>query len=390
MKITKIETLMKSFTHGVALGREELDRPNMHLNWVWVRLHTDAGIVGLGETLPLGEPEVAVVHDVFGRFLLGRNPLEIERIWQNIYRFLCFSGSGGSEMRALSAVDIALWDILGKHTGQPIYQLLGGSCRDRIPIYNTCVETQYDFNKEAGKLARDLLSSGIRAMKIWPFDSAAAKTDGQYISLADLDRCLQPFKQIREAVGNEMDIAVELHGNWAVTPAARIAHALEPYGVLWLEDALALGYTSGYRALAKSTRIPLNISERVMTQFNFEPFLAEGIVGVVDFDIDWCGGISQARKIATMAEAHSVPFTVHNCGGPIVSVASMHIAASQPNLMIMESVRKFYQGLFPAVITHNPLPIDGFFPLPKGPGLGTDLKPEVWSMPDVQVRETTA
>lgn len=390
MKIIKIETIEKPFPHGAVLGREALDRPNTLAKWVWVRLHTDEGIVGLGETSPMGEPEVAVIHTVLSRFLLGADLLEIERLWHDIYRFLCFSGVGGESMRALSAVDVALWDILGKYTGQPIYQLLGGAYRHQIPVYNTCVDHKYDFNTQAGELARDLLASGIRAMKIWPFDSAAASTDGQYISLSELDRCLEPFRQIRSAVGKEMDIAVELHGNWAVTPAARIAQALEPFKVMWLEDVFSQPDVAAYRQLAKATPIPLCISERLMTQYGFKAFLEEGIVGVVDFDVDWCGGITQARKIATLADSYSIPFTLHNCGGPLVGIASLHLAASQPNLMIMESVRKFYETLFPDVITVNPVPRNGAFSLPQGPGLGTELKPEVWSMPDVRLRVTTA
>src|SRR5262245_56475266 len=167
-----------------------------------------------------------------------------------------YHGWAGAEMRAISAVDIALWDLLGKFTGQPVYQLLGGRSRDRIRTYNTCYDHVYDFNRDVGKLAQDLLGMGIQAMKIWPFDHRALVNQGQYITLAELESCLQPVRQIREAAGNAMDIAMEFHGYWNLPSAIKIAQVLEPYRIMWLEEMLPQDNMGAYQQLAQETSIP--------------------------------------------------------------------------------------------------------------------------------------
>jgi L-alanine-DL-glutamate epimerase-like enolase superfamily enzyme len=167
VKITKIETIQIP----------------EHRYILWVRIHTDEGLIGLGETYSHAEPAKTLIDEVYGPgYLLGQDPLQIEALWRAMFQSN-FSGWAGAEMRAISAIDIALWDILGQQTGQPIYQLLGGKCRDRIPIYNTCgAEPHFDFLKNADEFAQDLLAKGTRAMKIWPFDGFARQTGGHYLS----------------------------------------------------------------------------------------------------------------------------------------------------------------------------------------------------------------
>src|SRR5580700_8474911 len=182
MKITAIETIYLPKGVTVHVGA---------IQYLWVRIHTDEGLIGLGESYPNAEAEAAVVHTRLASVLLGRDPSEIDRLWADMFLAVSYSGWGGAEMRAISAVDIALWDLLGKLTGQPVYVLLGGACRDKIPTYNTCAgyagypdhERSLD---EPGELARDLLASGIRAMKIWPFDDQAVPSLGQRITPGQL------------------------------------------------------------------------------------------------------------------------------------------------------------------------------------------------------------
>jgi L-alanine-DL-glutamate epimerase-like enolase superfamily enzyme len=288
-------------------------------------------------------------------------------------------------MRAISAVDIALWDLLGKITGQPVYQLLGGKSREQIRIYNTCYDHVYDFNQEAGKLARDLLAMGVRAMKIWPFDATALQNQGQFITPAQLQECLKPVQRIREAVGDSMEIAMEFHGYWNLPSAIRIAQALEPYSILWLEEMLPQDNMQAYRQLASETRIPLCLSERLMTRYQFREVVEQGIARFVMPDICWCGGISEAKKIATLAEAHYLPIAPHNCGGPILHFASMHLAMNVTNLFILESVRRHYLKEYEGIVSNTGVSSNGWLKAPSEPGLGVELHPSVFSRPDVVI-----
>ena len=272
MRITKIEMIYPE--EGARIEGEQVP-------CIWVRVHTDEGITGLGETYPLGEAECGVIRGRFASTLIGQNPLEIERLWQEMFNQIRWHGWAGAELRAISAIDIALWDIYGKAAGQPIYQLLGGKSRDRVRTYNTCYDHRYDFNNvennEAGKLAKELLDSGIQAMKVWPFDGVGNKNRGQFITNADIEVGLKPVQQIRDAVGDNIEIALEFHGLWNVPSAIKIAHALEPYNVMWLEEMMPQDNMKAYATLAANVLQPLCISERLMTRYQFRELIELGI-----------------------------------------------------------------------------------------------------------------
>jgi galactonate dehydratase len=377
MRITKIETI--NFTRGIQVHAGVV-------SWLWIRLHTDEGLVGLGETYPAAEVAEAVLKKSLAEVLLGRDARQIDRLWADLLLAVGYHGWAGAEMRAISAVDIALWDLLGKLTGQPIYQLLGGKSRDRIRTYNTCYDHAYDFNRDADLLAKDLLGMGIQAMKIWPFDSTALKNQGQFITHAELEQCLMPVRKIRESVGPSMEIAMEFHGYWNLPSAIKIAHALEPYDILWLEEMLPQDNMKAYRHLADETPIPLCLSERLMTRYQFREVIEQGIAKFVMPDICWCGGISEAKKIATMAETHYLPIAPHNCGGPILHFASMHLAMNLTNLFILESVRRHYLRDYQGIVTDTGPAHEGYFQAPGAPGLGIELDPSVFTRPDVLIQ----
>lgn len=399
MKITALETVQL----------EEF--PNL----VWLHVHTDEGLVGLGESFFCTGPVVAYLHETAAPLLLGKDPLHIDRHSHTLRNMYVGFSSSGAEMRGLSAVDIALWDILGQATGQPIHQLLGGLSRERIRTYNTCAGYRY-VRKESGQmtenwgldaeaapgpyedldaflhrtdeLAESLLEQGITGMKIWPFDFYAEASNGTYISGPELERALEPFRKIRTAVGNRMDIMVEFHSLWNLPTAKRIMVALEEFDPYWFEDPIKMNNSDALADLAASTRVPITASETLATRFAFREFLARGAIGIAMPDLSWVGGLSEGKKVATMAEAHHVPVAPHDCTGPVVFAASVHLSLNAPNALIQESVRAFYTSWYKELVTEIPHIEEGYIYPMTGPGLGTRLLPGVTERTDAIVRRT--
>lgn len=378
MRITGIETILLERGITVHAGP---------IQWMWVRVHTDAGISGLGETYPAPHAAREVIHRLLAPVLIGRDPAEIDRLWQDMFLKVSYAGWAGAEMRAISAVDIALWDIAGKAAGQPVYNLLGGASREAIPVYNTCYD-RFDFLTQPVELARSLCAQGVRAMKIWPFDPIAAETKGQSLTPDQLRRGLEPLRLIREEFGDSVRVAMEFHGFWNLPCAIRIAQALEPYQPMWLEEMLPQDNLRAYAELARATSLPLCLSERLMTRWGFRELMENGAARIVMPDICWCGGISEAKKIATLAEMWYLPVAPHNCGGPVLHAASVHLAANVPNLYILESVRRHYQEEYEGLLTGLPGIADGSAVPPRAPGLGVELAAEVLTRPGVEIRRT--
>lgn len=381
-------------------------------NLLWVLLHSDDGYRGLGETFFGSQAVDAYLHESVAPYLLGQDPRDIPRHARTLRQYVGFYGTG-VEQRGNSAIDIALWDLVARQSGQPLYQALGGRVRGEIPVYNTCAGYRYirarprqavdnwglrenspagpyedleAFLTRADELARDLLAMGIRAMKIWPFDPVAERTDGQFLSLSDLERCLEPFQRVRAAVGEEMELLVELHGLWNLPMAMRIAHRLEPLAPLWIEDPLRSDDLDALATLARATRIPLALSETLGPRSAFRQLLEQRIPGFVLFDLGWCGGLTEARAIAAMAEAYQLPVAPHDCTGPVIFTASVHFSLSVPNSFIQEFVRAFYFGWYREIVTALPPFADGVVRAPEGAGLGIDLRPELWERSDAHIR----
>jgi len=379
VKIAGIETILTNHPLVPHSGRNR---------WLWVRIYTDEGIVGLGETFPDGFPEAACIHGTLSRVLLRRNPLDIEALWWDMFTTFDYYGWAGAEIRALSAVDMALWDITGRHVRLPVYQLLGGKVQD-AGVYNTCYDREFHVETQAGDLAALLLQQNIKMMKIWPFDRFAAAHKGQWISDDEIGSGLGPIKQIRERVGRKMQIAIEGHGYWNLNSAMRITRAIEPYDITWLEDMMPLPQTNlfGYRQLARSTPVPLCLSERLMTRWQYAPVLRARSAKVIMLDIAWTGGISEARRICEMAESEHLPVTFHNCGGPVLCSATAHLAIATHNLLNVETVRPYFED-YASYAQGHPIIQDGFLRLPDGPGLGVTLHPRVAASKDVIVQRS--
>lgn len=394
MKITALET--------VRLG----EFPNL----VWVRLHTDEGLVGLGETFMGAAAVEAYLHEWAAHRLLGTDPLAIEARARDLTGYLGWRGSG-VETRGNSAVDIALWDLFGQAAGMPLHTALGGKSRDAIRVYNTCAGYQYirstanqtssnwglgnkqgpyedlqGFLHHADELAQSLLSEGITAMKIWPFDPAAEASHGQYISPQDLDQALEPFRKIRGAVGDRMDIMVEFHSLWRLPMARRIARALEEFDTFWHEDAIRMDSLDLLKQYARDCKALVCASETLSYKWGFKDYLETGVAGVVMLDLSWCGGLTEARKIAGMADAWQLPVAPHDCTGPVVWAASTHLSLHAPNALVQESVRAFYSGWYKELVTELPTVSGGMISLNDKPGLGLQLLPGLEKRADAVVR----
>ncbi|MBK0019901.1 mandelate racemase/muconate lactonizing enzyme family protein [Brucella pseudogrignonensis] len=398
MKITAIETVQL---------------PHLN-NILWVQVHTDEGIIGLGETFRGANGVAAYIHSDIAPQLVGQNPLEIDRISKLLLEPYVGFRSSGVEIRAASAIDIALWDIFGQLTNQPIHQLLGGLSRPSIRTYNTCAgytynksgtrryigdqddakegpyEDQLAFHRDAGALAQSLLSEGITAMKIWPFDPFAVSSGGNYIHATDLDKALVPFRQIRDAVGDQMEIMVEFHSMWDLTSALTIARELKAFRPFWSEDPIKMMNPQALAVYARQSGIPVCASETMATRAQFLDVLRADASDYVMLDISWCGGLSEAKKIATMAEAFQRPIAPHDCTGPVVFAASIHLSLNAPNAIFQESVRAYYTSWYRDLVTVMPRIEKGVIYPFEGAGLGLKLSDFVLDNPDVVRRKTGA
>ena len=399
MKITALETVQLK------------ELPNI----VWVQLHTDEGLVGLGETFRGADAVVGYLHQQVAPYLLGKDPLRIDAHSKHLLQVYVGFAASSAEIRAASAIDIALWDLFGQATGLPIHQLLGGLARERLRVYNTCAGYTYNaqsiqrrevtaWSKEAAKegpyedqeafvhradeLAQSLIEEGYTAMKIWPFDPYAERSGGTFISGPELDQALEPFAKIRKAVGNKIEVMCELHSMWNLPAALRIARALEPYQPFWAEDPIKMDNVAAIAEFRRGTRIPVCASETLATRSAFRDLLEARATDVVMLDLSWCGGLSEAKKIATLAEAYQRPIAPHDCTGPVVLVASVHLAMNATNALLQEVVRAYLSSWYRELVTELPLVKDGHVHPMQGPGLGTRLQPRVLKRPDAVIRKS--
>ena len=398
MKVTAIETI----------------RAAEHPNLLWVQIQTDEGVTGLGETFYGPAAAEGHIHGIIAPYLIGKDALNIEAHQAHLTGYVGFVGAS-AEMRGRSAVDIALWDILGQAKGMAICDLLGGRVREKIKVYNTCagysyVQTkatqgtdnfglsaktgQYEdleaFLNRADELALSLLEMGIDAMKIWPLDYAAEASSGYRISPEDLKKGLLPFEKIRKAVGDKMDVAYELHSLWSRPQAIKIAQALEPFKPMWVEDPVFMDHMHSIGEVARATRSPIAVGETRGGRADFRHLLELEALSMVIMDVAWCGGVSEARKIASMAETYHTPVAFHDCTGPVALTISTHLALNARNCWVQEIVRAFYYGWYHRYLTELPPIEKGMITVPKGPGLGTKLQPDVVKRAGVTVKRTTA
>ncbi len=385
------------------------ERPNL----IWVEVETDEGLIGLGETFRGAQAVEAVIHEQVASQIIGQDSRRIDAISRQLLNpYVGFQGAS-AEIRAASAVDIALWDIKGKRHGIPVHEAIGGANRLEIQAYNTCAGYSYNsdnasrrvisrqdapqgpyddqiaFNQDAGRLALSLLEEGYRAMKIWPFDVFAAATGGQTLSLADLKKGLEPFRKIRQAVGDEIEVMCELHSLWGALPAERICRALEDFDVFWVEDPInRMHDIEALADLRSRVRVPVCCSETLSGSTQFRELMAANAVDIVMVDPAWCGGLTEARKIAAIAESHRRALAPHDCTGPVTLMAGLHLALHASTAIYQEVVRATLSTWYRDLVTELPVIERGMVQAPVLPGLGTALRPEIRLRADATVRES--
>jgi galactonate dehydratase len=391
---------------------------------LWLKVHTDEGLVGVGETC-LGPLTVeAHIHETIAPHMIGQDPADIDRHARTLRDVFVGYGGTGAESRGNSAFDIALWDLAGQASGRALYELLGGASRESIRIYNTCAGPDYGRgNKGAllasdrstapdrglpsglpvrpyedleaalnrpGELAQELLEEHITGMKIWPFDQYAGQSAGQHLSAEQLARGCSALAGIRDAVGDRMDVMIEMHALWSLPAARRIARASEQFDPYWFEDPVKADDFGACASFAASTRIPMAMGETLGSAATFAQLVERGGVGIVMFDVGWVGGITEAKAIAALADARHLPIAPHDCTGPIVLTAATHLSINAPNALVQETVRAYYTGWYRDVVTELP-PIDaGRISAPRAPGLGLALQPDLADRAGANRRISTA
>jgi galactonate dehydratase len=383
MKITRVDAV--TFSDKIRIGGGSGGSGGAE--FCWVRLHTDKGIIGTGETYPFSNGEIGTLKD-YTRLLIGKDPRDIDGIWQSFYHQMAMRNAGGADMRILSAVNMAQMDILGQASGLPLYRLIGGKTRPKVKVYNTTTDYWAINNTKMGpdtaEIVRFLLDRGISCMKIYPFHA-----QGPYITAAELENGLNWIREIREVAGDEMDICVDCWGRFDLPSAQRIAKSLEPYHILYLEDVMLMNNAQSYVTLAGETSVPICMSETLATRYEYREFLEMKACDVIMYDLTWCGGISEAKKISDMADTYFIPTSPHTCGGPLLWFASIHMTTALPNFLIMESNYWKYTHQYPYFINNVPVPEEGHVAAPELPGLGAEIKPELFKKGEALV-ETIA
>jgi len=321
-------------------------------NWLFVKIYTDEGITGIGECS--GWPRVieTAIHDLKA-ILIGEDPTHIERLWQKMHISIMGHGMLGTVGGgAMTGIDMALWDIKGKALNTPVWNLLGGKMRDRVRIY---------AHANTPETALSLKERGITALKCGGVSDPVRKVAA-----------------IREAIGAEMDLMIDLHGPPWMTPgdAARLARMLEPYELAWMEDPIAPENLDGYERIRDAAHVPLASGERMATIFGERELIERDLVDVIQPDTGRAGGLTQMKKIAAMAEAHHIMFAPHSGSlGPVAEYAALHLMATLPNGLILERVEDDWDGRAKTVIPH-PIQKDGYLDVPNVPGLGVDIDEE--------------
>ena len=363
-KGTPTDSLKITDLHVMRIGSEGTN------NWMFVKIETDAGIHGWGEaSLQYKDDALLGEFAAFKRFLLGKNPFEIERIWTSLYRRVTWSG-GAVTTSAISAIDLALWDIKGKALGVPVYELLGGKSHDKIRMYANGWPRKDNTPEGIAEGVKRVVDQGYEALKFYPFRGA------QVATIERIQHGVALVEAAREAAGSQIEIGIDIRARLNIWSARRVAQELEPYNIAWMEEPILWDNPEALAQFAREVNVPIATGEQLYTRWDFRPLLELNAVGIIQPDICHAGGITELKKIAAMAETYYVTVAPHNSNGPISTIASLHLDLCIHNSLMQEifvsSIDRYNKVLTPPIEV-----IDGHCVPPEGPGWGVDLREDV-------------
>jgi len=385
MKLTKVKPYVV-----------KTDPPNLGgLLWFFLKLETDEGIEGWGETavlfslMGLEESYEKMVEEIFITYLNGKNPIDREPLFHQLYSSLTAQHPDYVTLGLISAFDIALWDICGKYYNTAVYNLLGGKYRDKVRTYTYIYDIEKTSLREAtagwtsnperlGELAAQLVDEGFTGVKFDPLPQVRfgqLPTPPWEISLDEYDHAERAIGAIREAVGNRADICIGTHGQISPSAARRLASRVEKYDPLWLEEPCPPENYKEMGKIARSTTIPIATGERLVTVYEFQNLFEQGACAFAQPDLGSCGGITVCKKIAALAEANYVLMAPHVWGGPVITAAAVQIAANIPNFLILESIYKS-RDFFDEIVKEPFEWKDGDLIPSDRPGIGIELDEE--------------
>jgi galactonate dehydratase len=339
-------------------------------NLVYVEVDTDDGLVGLGEATlhNFEEAVVAQIESIVRRYVVGRDPFDVEDLVATVFREEFFRG-GPVQMTALAGIEIACWDLIGKATGQPLYRLLGGACHERIGAYANGWYTGERTADGFAERAAGVVARGYRSLKVDPFGAGGLRLSRQELATAHA-----LVAAVRAAVGPEVEVLLECHGRFNASTAITVARAFEDLDVGWLEEPVQPEDLRGLRAVAAAVGVPVAAGERVYTRYDASRLLETGAVSIFQPDPLHTGGILATKKMIALAELHSAQVALHNSNGPVCSAVALHLHATTPNALLQESFDDFAEEYVRASVPGLPaVGPDGSFPLPTAPGLGVTL-----------------
>ena len=373
MKVVELKTMVV-----------ENEEPYIGGKWLlFLELITDEGISGLGERITGGsysrnlgalQSQVKLIEELVGQYVIGEDPTRIERIWDKMYASRHdFRHPSLYATPVISAIDMALWDIVGKAANQPIYNLLGGMYHEKLRAYAYMPSGDYRANPElAGEVAIQLLEEGNSACKLDPF--MPMYPIPRDIPIWEIEEAAKIFQSIRNAVGNKLEVGIGTHGQLSTFSAIRVADYLEPYHPYWFEEPVPPENIDEMARVAAHTSIPIATGERLVTKYEFSQVLEKQAAQIIQLDVGQCGGITEAKKIASIAEAHYAMIAPHMYCGPIAAASAIQIDTCSPNFLIQEA----NQGPLHKTIFKEPLVFEnGYIIPPTGPGLGVEFNEDV-------------
>jgi galactonate dehydratase len=345
---------------------------------VFVEMTTDDGRTGTAEVRIVNKTDtlLACIAELAPRYVIGADPFDVERLAWNVQRAE-YGRPGEVTQSALAAYDVACWDLMGQALGVPVWKLLGGRFRDRVPAYANGWYTGKREPADIARLAGDVAKRGYRALKLDPFGAASAELTG-----AERRRAIAIVSAVREAVGPDVQIMIEMHGRFTPAVASAVAAALEPYDPEWIEEPVPPENAAALRRVRQATRLPIATGERAHTPYDIREFIEGGYVDVVQVDLTHFGGFLAMKRLAGWADAYYLLLAPHNVCGPVGTMANLHLAVATSNYKVLEHFNDFADPWVQELVDYAPRvdAEDGCFGVPERPGLGLSLKHDVCAL----------